>query len=37
MEFKKGDRVVHLGLKLVGTFIEMCKYYHILYYIYGNN
>lgn len=22
MEFKKGDRVVHLGLKLVGTFIE---------------
>lgn len=22
MEFKKGDRVVHLGLKLIGTFIE---------------
>ena len=22
MEFKKGDRVVHLGLKLVGTFVE---------------
>lgn len=22
MEFKKGDRVVHLGLRLVGTFME---------------
>lgn len=22
MEFKKGDRVVHLGLKLTGTFVE---------------
>lgn len=22
MEFKKGDRVVHLGLKLVGTFMK---------------
>ena len=22
MEFKKGDRIVHLGLELVGTFVE---------------
>ena len=22
MEFKKGDRIVHLGLEFVGTFVE---------------
>lgn len=25
MEFKKGDRIVHLGLELVGTFVEKNK------------